>query len=395
MVILFGIISMLGDMVHESARSVNGQYLSLIGVTAAQVGLVFGIGEFLGYALRLVSGTLIDKTSKHWLFMFLGYGLLLTIPLIGFTQNWNFLAVLIIMERVGKAFRSPAKDTILSGVAEDQIGLGYAFGIQEALDQLGAFLGPLIFTAVFYLMGKSGIKEFQFGYKLLFIPFVLLMIFAMLVYRKFKVGNLSPAENKPVDKVKLQPIFWIYSAFTLFTAFGLINFGIIGYHLKVQSLVSDKLIPILYAGAMAIDALVAIIIGKAYDKLKIKTEKKTGGILILILLPILTIFLPFFTLSNSLSLIIVGMVIMGIILGAHETIMRSAIADLTPFHKRGIGFGVFNAFYGLALFGGSALMGYLYDLSRIDLIIAVTAVSQIFAIILYFSIHRQIKRAEN
>lgn len=391
-VISFGIISMLGDMVHESARSVNGQYLSLIGVTATQVGLVFGIGEFLGYALRLLSGSLLDKTGKHWLFMFIGYGLHIVIPFMGVTQNWNFLLVFILLERIGKALRSPAKDTILSGVSENQIGLGYAFGLQEALDQLGAFLGPLIFTAVFYFVGDSGLSEFQLGYQLLVIPFLVLMGFLYYVYRKFTEQDLTPISKKPDKNEPLQPIFWYYSAFTFFAAFGLVNFGIIGYHLKVQNVVDDKWIPILYAGAMAIDALIAILIGKSYDRLKVKTNKKTGGILILLIIPLFTLLLPTLTLTYSITLLIIGMVLMGIILGAHETVMKSAIADLTPFHKRGIGYGLFNTFYGLALLAGSSLMGYLYDHNQLMLISILTAVSELIAIGWYLKLRHTIRK---
>ena len=148
-IILFGVISMLGDMVYESARGANSQYFNLLGISAAQVGLVFGIGEFLGYFLRLLAGVLSDKSGKHWIFIFVGYGMLLVVPIMGFTMNWNILIVLILMERIGKSLRNPAKDTILSGVAENQVGTGFAFGLQEALDQVGPLTGPLIFTFFF------------------------------------------------------------------------------------------------------------------------------------------------------------------------------------------------------------------------------------------------------
>ena len=148
-IIIFGVISMLGDIVYESARSANSQYLNLLGFSAAKAGLVFGIGEFLGYALRLFAGVMSDKSGRHWLFMFIGYGMLISVPLMGLTMNWSLLVILMLTERIGKALRNPAKDTVLSGVAENQVGIGFAFGLQEALDQLGAFLGPLVFTAVF------------------------------------------------------------------------------------------------------------------------------------------------------------------------------------------------------------------------------------------------------
>ena len=229
---------MLGDLVHESARSVNGQYLSLVGLSATQVGLVFGLGEFLGYALRLLSGAWLDKSKRYWLFLFIGYGVHLVIPLMGLTTSWGWLYTFILLERIGKALRSPAKDTILSAVAENQIGLGYAFGIQEALDQLGAFLGPLIFTALFYFVGSSGLEVFQLGYQLLVIPFIILMVVLALVHRKFVREELTPEVDTTQKPPRLQPIFWIYSAFTFFVAFGLINLSLIGYHLKTQQIVS-------------------------------------------------------------------------------------------------------------------------------------------------------------
>ena len=377
---------------HESARSVNGQYLSLVGLSATQVGLVFGLGEFLGYALRLLSGAWLDKSKRYWLFLFVGYGVHLVIPLMGLTTSWGWLYTFILLERIGKALRSPAKDTILSAVAENQIGLGYAFGIQEALDQLGAFLGPLIFTALFYFVGSSGLEVFQLGYQLLVIPFIILMVVLVLVHRKFVREALTPQVDTSQKPPRLQPIFWIYSAFTFFVAFGLINFSLIGYHLKTQQIVSDGMVPILYAVAMAVDAFVAIFIGKGYDRLKRQLGHKTSGVLILLIVPVLTAFVPLLTLSHSVGMLWVGMALMGVVLGAHETVMRSAIADITPFSKRGIGFGIFNTVYGLSLLLGSLLMGWLYDLEQQPIIVAMTIGSEGVAIALYVVLYKRIQR---
>ena len=280
-ILIFGIISMMGDIVYESARSANSQYLNLLGISAALVGLVFGIGEFLGYFLRLVAGVLSDKSGKHWIFMFLGYGMLLVVPLMGLTMNWNILVVLILMERIGKALRSPAKDTILSGVAENQVGIGLAFGIQEAVDQIGAFIGPLIFTMVFYFSGKNGIAQYQLGYKLLFIPFVILMLFLIYAYRRTKRDNLIPAViKKDFHTEHIKPIFWIYTAFTFFCTLGFVNFSTVGYHLKATNLMSDGNITLLYSVAMVVDAATAPC-RQSYDRLKIKTGMRTGGLLVL------------------------------------------------------------------------------------------------------------------
>ena len=391
-ILIFGIISMMGDIVYESARSANSQYLNLLGISAALVGLVFGIGEFLGYFLRLVAGVLSDKSGKHWIFMFLGYGMLLVVPLMGLTMNWNILVVLILMERIGKALRSPAKDTILSGVAENQVGIGLAFGIQEAVDQIGAFIGPLIFTMVFYFSGKNGIAQYQLGYKLLFIPFVILMLFLIYAYRRTKRDNLIPAViKKDFHTEHIKPIFWIYTAFTFFCTLGFVNFSTVGYHLKAKNLMSDGNITLLYSVAMVVDAATALLVGKAYDRLKIKTGMRTGGLLVLMAIPFLTLLLPFLTLSNSTVLIVIGMIVFGIVMGTHETVMRSAIADITPFDKRGTGYGVFNTSYGLALLGGATLMGLLYDMNMIGIIIAFTCITELIAIILYFKMNNMVK----
>lgn len=392
-IIIFGVISLLGDMVYESARGANSQYFELIGISAAKVGLVFGIGEFLGYFLRLISGVISDKSKKPWAFMFIGYGMLFFVPLMGFTKNWNVLFILILMERIGKAIRNPSKDTVLSAISENQVGVGFAFGLQEALDQVGAFLGPLIFTAVFYFTGKNTLAEYCLSYKLLFIPFVLLMLFLYYSYRVISKGNLLGKEyGREFKSEKLKPIFWMYMAFTFFATLGFLNFSTLGYHMKSQNILTDGKITLIYSVAMIVDALTALTVGRLYDKLKEKSGKKDGGILVLGAIPLVTLLLPFFGLTTSKSLIIVSMIIFGIIMGTHETIMRSAIADITPFDKRGTGYGVFNTGYGLALFLGATITGYLYDKNLNSVILIMTAVCEIIAAIIFIKMKREIQK---
>lgn len=392
-IIIFGIISLLGDMVYESARGANSQYFELIGISAAKVGLVFGIGEFLGYFLRLISGVISDKSKKPWAFMFIGYGMLFFVPLMGFTKNWNALFILILMERIGKAIRNPSKDTVLSAISENEVGVGFAFGLQEALDQVGAFLGPLIFTAVFYFTGKNTLAEYSIGYKFLFIPFVLLMLFLYYSYRVISKGNLLGKEyGREFKSEKLKPIFWMYMAFTFFATLGFLNFSTLGYHMKSQNILTDGKITLIYSVAMIVDALTALIVGRLYDKLKEKSGKKNGGILVLGAIPVVTLLLPFFGLTMTKSFIIVSMIIFGIIMGTHETIMRSAIADITPFDKRGTGYGVFNTGYGLALFLGATITGYLYDKNLNSVILIMTVLCEIIAAIIFIKMKREIQK---
>lgn len=388
-IVIFGLISLFGDMVYESARSANSQYFNLLGISAATVGLVFGIGEFLGYALRLLAGVLSDRTGRQWLFMFVGYGTLIVVSLMGYTRHWPVLVILILLERIGKALRNPAKDTVLSSIAQKQVGVGIAFGLQEALDQVGAFAGPLFFTAVFALTGRQGLPEYQLSYRLLTIPFIVLMIFLWFAYRKIQREQLIPQMKvREFRSEKLSGVFWIYTLFTLICALGFVNFSTIGYHIKARNLMDDASITLLYAVAMAVDAIAALLVGHLYDSRKVRLNRKTGGLTVLAAIPLLTLLLPFLTLSESRTLIIIGMVVFGMIMGTHETIMRSAISDITPFYKRGTGYGVFNAAYGLALFGGASLFGFLYDRDMIPLIQMLTVLLEGIAAVVFFRMLR-------
>lgn len=390
-IVLFGVVSLLGDMVYESARGANGQYFNLLGVSAAQVGVVFGIGEFAGYFLRLLAGVASDRSGWHWLFIFAGYGMLLAVPFMGWTMNWNTLVVLVLMERIGKALRNPAKDTILSAVAENQVGTGVAFGLQEALDQIGALLGPLVFALVFSCTKQNGVAQYQLGYRLLLVPFVLLMVFVTYSYREITNNNFASAvSGRPFRSERLRPVFWIYTAFTFFCTLGFVNFSIIGYHLKANRLMTDGHITLLYSGAMAVDALAALAIGRWYDWLKEKTGVKTGGLFVLIAVPFLTLLLPFLTIGHSTVAIVTGMMIFGVVMGTHEAVMRSAIADITPFYKRGTSYGIFNTGYGLALLLGSALMGWLYDRGQTGCIMVFVCLAEATALLLYSGMVRRV-----
>jgi MFS family permease len=364
-IILLGIVSLFGDVTYEGARSIAGPYLATLGASASVVGLVAGIGEFVGYALRLVSGHLADRTKAYWLLTFVGYGLLVSVPLLAFAGYWQLAALLIILERMGKAIRSPARDTMLS-YATKEVGRGWGFAVHEALDQIGAIIGPVVFSLVFLFHG--GYRE---GFTLLWIPALLTLVVLAIARKKVPLPEELEAREetgKENGERRLPRVFWFYTAFTLVSVAGFANFQLISYHLKVQAIVTDAQIPIIYAIAMGIDALAALLIGKTYDK---------TGLMSLLTVPLLTLPIPFLAFSHSYSLVLIGMVLWGAAMGVQETIMRAAIADLTPVERRGFAYGIFNAAYGASWFLGSALMGLLYELSINYLILFAVAMEMI------------------
>ena len=143
-VILLGIVSLFADMTYEGARSAVGPFLGMLGASAFAISVVSGGGELVGYGLRLWSGRLADRTHHYWAITFAGYALnLFAVPLLAFAGNWQVAAALVILERTGKALRTPARDAMLS-YATKTTGRGWGFGLHEALDQVGATVGPLV-----------------------------------------------------------------------------------------------------------------------------------------------------------------------------------------------------------------------------------------------------------
>jgi len=374
-IILLGIVSLFGDITYEGARSVAGPYLYTLGASAGVVSLVAGIGEFVGYALRLASGYLVDRTKAYWPLTFIGYGLLLSIPLLAFAGYWQLAAVLIILERMGKAIRTPARDTMLSYAAKG-VGRGWGFAVHEALDQVGAIIGPIVFSLV--LLSHAGYHE---GFTLLWIPALLTL--AVLTLARKKVPSPQKLEtrgetNEQNGKGKLPKVFWLYTVFTLFSVAGFANFQLISYHLKVQAIVPDAQIPMMYAIAMGVDAIAALLVGKTYDRI---------GLISLLAVPLLTLPISFLAFSHSYNLVLMSIILWGMVMGIQETIMRAAIADLTPVDRRGFAYGIFNTVYGAGWLLGAPLMGLLYELS-INYLILFTVVMELTSIPLFFLVRR-------
>lgn len=361
LILMMGLVSALGDIVYESARSVSGPYLALLGASAVVVGSISGLGEFLGYGLRLVSGYIADRTRAYWVATFIGYGLILCIPLLAFAGRWEIAAGLLILERIGKAIRSPARDTILSHAAH-QMGRGWGFAIHEFLDQLGAILGPLLLSAAFLVNGN-----YRAGFNWLWLPAILVMVF--LTVARLRVPAPEKLEknddpNSQTEKKGFSRTFWIYAVFTFFSVAGFASFQLLSFHWLNKNLVAPGVIPVLYALAMGVDAVAALAVGKIYDRI---------GLISLAIVPLLTIIVPFVGFSSQLWLIILSVVVWGIVMAIHETIMRAAIADIAQINKRGTGYGIFNTLYGAAWFVGGSLMGWLYQTTFIALPLLVLA----------------------
>jgi MFS family permease len=344
-----GVVSLMTDMTYEAARSITGPYLSMLGASATIVGIVAGFGELAGYGLRLLSGYLADRTGRYWGITILGYVVnVAAVPLLALAGHWESAAVLIIAERIGKAIRTPARDAMLSH-ATSEMGRGWGFGLHEAMDQIGAMLGPLIVMGVLHFRGS-----YQTSFTVLIVPAALtlaVLISARLLYPRPRDLETGAAE---LGTKGFSPVFWFYLAAAGLVAAGYADFPLIAYHLKTASAVSEPWIPFLYAVAMGVDALAALIFGRLFDRI---------GLAVLVIAALVSsLFAPLVFLGDF-PLALAGMILWGIGMGAQESVMRAAVAGMVSADRRGSAYGVFNTGFGVSWFLGSALMGWLYDVS--------------------------------
>jgi hypothetical protein len=348
LILLLGVVSLLGSLVSNGARSVTGPYILLLGGSAAIVGLVAGFGEFIGYALRTATGTYIDRNHSYWKVAMAGYGLLAAIPLLAVVGRWESAALLIIAERVGKAIRTPARDTILSH-ATTSVGRGWGFGIHKAIDQVGAVIGPLVMVAALAFTGG-----YAAGFLLLGIPLAGLAVM-LLVARSAvpKPGRLEADGGNPETGSDLSGIM-PYATFIFLGMAGFANFPLISFHLKAGSIIPDAAIPLFYAAAMVVSVAVALLAGRVFDRVGVHT---------LLAIPVLSVATVLLAFSSTPGLALAGVLVWGAGIGIFETALRASIAASTAANLRGQAYGTVSAVFGTAWFVGSAVMGVLYDVS--------------------------------
>ena len=374
-IVMMGGVSLLADLTYEGARSITGPFLALLGASGAVVGLVAGSGELVGYGLRLLSGYVTDRTRRYWTITLLGYAVnLLAVPLLALAGSWEVAAVLIIAERVGKAIRVPARDAMLSH-ATSQVGHGWGFGLHEALDQIGAVLGPLLMAAVLAFR-----ESYQMGFAVLIVPALLALTLLLVARARFPTPREFELETSPrLEGGRRFPrAFWLYLVAVAFVALGYADFPLIAYHFKQTAVVPDTWIPIFYAVAMGVDALAALIFGRLFDRFGLPVL--AGAVLLAA---------PFAALAflGSFEVALIGMALWGVGMGAQESIMRAVIPTMVPADRRGMAYGLFNAGFGLFWFVGSVAMGVLYDVSLTALIV-LSVGAQLAAVPVLLSLRR-------
>lgn len=379
-VVLLGVVSLFADMTYEGARGITGPFLAMLGASGVVVGFVAGFGELIGYGLRLLSGYLADRTGRYWGMALFGYGLnLIAVPALALAERWEVAALLMIAERTGKALRTPSRDVMLSH-ATSRVGRGWGFGIHEALDQVGAVLGPL---AAALVLARGG--SYRQAFALLGVAAILAL--GTLIVARITYPNPRELERErpPAGGRSLGRAYWLYLAAVGLVAAGYADFPLIAFRLQKDAVVPAAWIPVFYATAMGVDAVAALAFGRLFDRFGLRV--------LAAVVPLSAVFAPLVFLGES-SAVLAGMVCWGIGMGAQESIMRAAIADFVPPARRGTAYGLFNASYGFSWFLGSALIGVLLDVS-VGWLIAFSVAAQLAAVPLLLLAGRKVRFARS
>lgn len=348
-IILLGLVSFFADIAYEGARSIVGPFFALLGASGAVVGTFAGLAEFAGYGIRLASGMIADKSKSYWLLTAIGYTCnLIVIPLFALAGSWQTAAVLLVLERAGKALRTPSRDAMLS-YATKQVGRGWGFGLHEAFDRCGGLLGPLI---MYGILSKG--PHFKMAFAFLAIPAALALASLYITYRKFPHPEVAESSKEPFSLKNFSRPFWIFLAGAALVGAGTLNFALFSFHLQKAALIPTASIPLFYMAAIAVSAVFALVGGKWFD-LSPKASLYFG----IVLGGISSLFL----LLGTHKELWIGISFWGIAMGTQNALFRSVLAHLIPPQQRSTGYGIFGVIFGLSIFLGSTLIGWLYDMS--------------------------------
>lgn len=364
-ILLFGVISLFADMTHEGARSVSGPFLATLGASGFVAATVAGFGEFLGYALRLASGRWADRSRLYWPITLGGYWVqMAAVPALALAGSWEIAALLMVFERSGRAMRNPPRDIMLAAAGE-KIGRGWAFGVNEGLDQLGALAGPLAMAAVL-----SWRHDYQLAFAMLAAPAAVTLLLVSSARLFYPAAGRVRHRAKSAAGRKYPAAFWWYMTAAGLTAFGFADYALIAYHFAMTGAVAPAWVPLFYGFAMGAGGLASLFFGRLFDR---------AGLWVLAPVSLLVAGYGPLAFFGGFGAALGGTLLWGAGLGAHESVMQAAVAEIIPPERLGSAYGLFGAVFGIAWLAGSALLGALYDVS-VPAAVCVIVVSQLAAI---------------
>jgi len=374
-VLLIGILSFFADFTYEGARSITGPYLAALGASGAIVATVAGFGELLGYGLRLVSGKWADVSQRYWPITIFGYGVqMICVPALALTESWQSAAALILLERIGKAIRNPPRDVMLSHAGVQLGGYGWAFGLNEALDQFGAMFGPLAIAAI---LAHGG--DYRGAFAVLAAPAAINLCLVATACFLYPTPQDMVPPTAGRETGALPGVFWIYLTGAALVAMGFADWSLLAFHFSQSGTVPTQWIAIFYAVAMAASGTGSLLMGRLFDRF---------GFVVLVVLTVVSAFFAPLAFFGGFWAALASAGIWGLGMGVHESLIPAAVAPMAPMARRASAFGLFTAGYGLFWFLGSVAIGLLYDRS-IPAAVAFCMATQFLAVPIFVYVGRK------
>jgi MFS family permease len=377
-VLTMGIVNLFGDMTYEGGASINGPFLGTLGASAAAISIIAGVGEFLGYSLRSLSGYVADKTGKHWPVTFVGYAInLLAVPAMALAPSWHVAGAFILAERIGRAIRKPTVEAMLS-YSTGQHGRGWVYAVNTALDETGATLGPLLIAFILYRHGT-----YRSSYIVLLVSSLLALAALTVARVVFPVpSQLEQKGHRAAHAKGFTRAYWLYMLAAAFFGAGLMSFEFVSYHLSSRGTVTEHWIPLFLAISTGVGVIASLVLGRLYDRI--------GLPVVLVGVFLCSLFSPFVFLGGFTAAL-AGLLLWGVGYATQDTLLKAVVAGMLPEGRRNLAFGLFYTGYGVGWLIGSTTTGLLYEQS-VRAVIGFSIVVQLTSLPLFIAAERMHRR---
>jgi MFS family permease len=347
-----GFVSLLMDVSSELIHSLLPVFLvTVLGTSVLVVGLIEGAAEATALIVKVFSGALSDYWGRRKPLAVLGYGLgAVSKPLFALATTSGLVLTARLIDRVGKGIRGAPRDALVADIAPEALR-GAAFGLRQALDTVGAFLGPLLAIGLMLLWAD----DFRAVFWIAVIP-----AFACVVLLLFGVREPerppSARRVNPIERANLRRLgrgyWWVVGAGAVFTlarfseAFLVLRAQQGGLALAWTPLVLIAMNLVYAAGAYP------------FGKLSDRTSHRAllaWGLAVLIASDLLLAS------ANQGPVLWAGIALWGLHMAMTQGLLATMVADTSPADLRGTAFGVFNLVSGMAMLAASVLAGLLWD----------------------------------
>ena len=355
-----GFVSMLMDISSEMIHSLLPLFMvGVLGASALTVGLVEGVAESTALIAKVFSGALSDYLGRRKGLAVLGYAMgAFTKPLFAIASGTGMVLAARFLDRIGKGIRGAPRDALVADIAPAEVR-GAAFGLRQSLDTVGAFVGPLIAVGLMLLWSN----DFRAVFWVALFPGLLAVLLLVVGVREPEKHEGEKQVN-PIRRANLRRLstayWWVVGIGAVFT---LARFSEAFLVLRAQqSGIPVALVPLVMVAMNLVYAASAYPFGALSDRMNHK-KLLAWGLVVLIAADFVL------AASSHWGTVLAGVSLWGIHMGMTQGLLATMVADTAPPELRGTAFGLFNMLFGVAWFGGSALMGWLYDVSIPTLIV--------------------------